>query len=207
MNVLVYDAPASVAHLVRALLRSLGHRVSLAADADDAALKLRTALFDAVVFGPAGAPETLARFLEQEMPGVPVVLAGVPVAVPAAGQVAAVLPAPLSPLKLADTFRRLERLRQERVRKLPVELEAGEGLTIACRLAELSPETLVLAGESDEFHRHFEGAPRHVRARVAGRLLAGDVRTVETDPARRLRRVAVQVDPGGMREVLSELLR
>lgn len=207
MNVLVYDAPASVAHLVRALLRSLGHRVSLAADAEDATLKLRTALFDAVVLGPAGAPEALAALLEGELSGTPVVLAGVPVAVPPAGQVAAVLPAPLSPLRLAETFRRLERAREERVRKLPVELEAGEGLTIACRLAALSAETMVLAGESDEFHRYFEGSPRHVRARVAGRPLAGDVQAVETDAARRLRRVAVRVPPEGAREVLSGLLR
>lgn len=206
MNVLVYDVPCAVARLVRAILRSLGHRVSLAPDGPEAATKLRTSLFDAVVLGPAGAPESLARLLENEFSAIPVVLAGVPFAVPPAGQVAAVLPAPLSPVQLVGTFRRLQRAREERLRKLSVELECGDGLAIACRLAEFSPETLVLAGESDEFHRYLESSPGHLQARVAGRRLAGDVLAVEADPVRRTHRVAVRVSPEGVREVLLGLL-
>ncbi|MFN3486751.1 MAG: hypothetical protein ACK44W_14890, partial [Planctomycetota bacterium] len=71
MNVLVYDVAGAVARLVRAILRSLGHRVSLAADEQDAATKLCTSLFDAVVLGPAGAPENLARLLENELSAIP----------------------------------------------------------------------------------------------------------------------------------------
>jgi hypothetical protein len=58
--------------------------------------KLSTSIFDALVIGPAGAPRELADHLEEQYPNLPVILAGMDVAVPAAGQVAGIFPAPLS---------------------------------------------------------------------------------------------------------------
>jgi hypothetical protein len=206
MNVLVYEAPSAVAHFVRSVLRARRHRVSISEDAEDAVRKLQTALFDAAVFGPSGAPEALADFIQRELPQMPVVLAGVAAAVPAEGQVAAVLPAPLSAERLLAAFRRLERRRALRLSGLPVQL-AGEGVAIACRLADLTAESLVLAGESDEFHRYFGAGPRRVDAWVDGTAVSGDVASVDTDPVRRERRVGVRLEAAGARDLLVKLLR
>jgi len=206
MNVLVFDAPASVVHFVRSVLRARGHRVSTSEDPEDAARKLDTALFDAAVFGPSGAPESLADLVQREFPQLPVVLAGVSVAVPVQGQVAGVLPAPLSADRLLAAFRRLERDREGRIASLPVRI-AAEGVDIACRLADLTPETMVLAGESDEFHRHFVTGPSRVRAHVAGTAVAGDVASVDKDTLRRECRVDVRLEKHSARQLLVKLLK
>jgi hypothetical protein len=206
MNVLVHDIPSTVAFFVRSVLRSHGHRVALSEGAEDAAFKLDTAIFDAVVFGPQGPSRQLADFVQRQFPQMPVVLAGVPVEVEPAGQVAAVLPAPLSARRLEIAFRRLQRRREDLLRSLPVEV-AAEGLAIACGLADLTPDTLVLAGDSDEFHRYFGAGPARVRAVVGGSPLEGPVAANETDPTRRRRRVDVRLEEGSAREVLKKLLR
>ncbi len=206
MNVLVHDIPSTVGFFVKSVLRSQGHRAAASESPEDAARKLDTALFDALVFGPAGLSRDLADFIQREFPRMPVVLAGVPVAVEASGQVAEVLPAPLSACRLAGAFRRLARRREERLRELPAEI-AAEGLAIACRLADLTSETLVLAGESDEFHRYFGASPVRVRALVGGSSLEGPVSANETDLARRRRRVGVRLEAGSARDVLLKLLK
>jgi hypothetical protein len=207
MNVLVFDASASVAHLATSVLRGLGHRAAAAQDADDARRKLDTALFDSLVFGPGGAPDELVLFLESEFPRMPVVLAGMPAAAEPAGQVVEVLPAPLETRRLAAAFRRLERRRRDRVSSLPAQLASDAGLSIVCRLAEMTPDTMVLCGESDEFHRYFEASPARAQALVAGLLLAGDVASNETDVARVTRRVSLRLPEGAARPVLAGLLK
>ncbi len=206
MNVLIYDAPVTLAHFVKSALLSQGHRAAISSDPEDAALKLSTSLFDAMVFGPGAAPRELADFVQGEFPNLPIVLAGVPVAIPACGQVAAVLPAPLSAHRLLMAFRRLRQERQERIERLPVQL-AAEGLAIACRLADITPESMILAGESDAFHRHFETHPTHVQALVAGRSLGGEVAQIRRDLPRQMSRVDVRLSEGGAREVLAALVR
>lgn len=206
MNVLIFDAPVRVGHLARSLLRSLGHRVSLSDDPDDAKAKLNTSLFDAVAIGPAGAPEELAEFLETEFPRLPVVLAGAPVEVPPQGPVVAVLREPLSPRRLASAFRRIEADRRRRLADLPVTL-AAEGLSIACRLAELTPESMVLAGDSDAFRAYFGASPRRVQALVSDTRVEGDVLASDARAFRRVSRVDVRVDGPGARTVLTHLLR
>ena len=206
MNVLVFDAPVSVAHVVKSLLLSRGHRAAVCSDPEEAARMLSTALFDALVIGPAGAPEAFAEFVQDELPQLPIVLAGVPVDVPPAGQIAAVLPAPLSARRLLAAFARLERERAERFRRLPVAI-AADGLAIACRLADLTPETMLLCGESDEFHRYFQASPGRVEALVAGTPLAGEVTRTEVESPLRLRRVALRLEGERAREVLASLLK
>lgn len=206
MNILVFDAPSAVGHLVRSLLRSLGHRVALSRDAGEAEAKLNTALFDAAVLGPGGAPPELAELLEREFPKLPLVLAGVPVEIPAGGPIAAVLLEPLSARRLGRTFHRLERDRRERIARLPVTV-AADGASIACRLADLTPEVMVLAGESDEFQRYFDGNPRRVDALVSGAPLRGEVLATDRGEFRRVSRVDVRVEGPAARVVLAQLLR
>ncbi len=206
MNVLVYDSPVSISRLVRSLLRSQGHRVSISSEPVESVEKLSTTLFDAMVIGPAGAPIELAEFLEQEYPNLPVILAGVEVAVPAAGQVAAVIPAPLSARRLLAAFAKLDRKRREQIGSLPVRL-AAEGLSISCRLADLTMETMALAGESDEFQNYFGASPRRVEALVSGILLGGDVTSIDTDLPRHVRQVDVRLDGSQAREILASLLK
>jgi len=206
MNVLVYDSPVSIARLVRSVLRAHGHRVSISDEPSDAMEKLATTLFDALVIGPTGAPQDLAERLEREFPGLPLILAGVEVAVPAAGQVAAVFPAPLSPRRLIAAFARLDQERLRQIRSLPVRL-AVEGLSISCTLADLTPETMVLAGESDEFQKYFGSSPRRVEALVSGVLLAGEVASIDSDLPRHVRKVDVRLEGSQAREILASLLK
>ena len=206
MNVLVYDSPITIAHFIKSLLLPLSHRVAFATDATEAALKLDTMLFDALVIGPAGAPQELADRVQREYPQLPVVLAGVAHSAEPAGQVAAVLPAPLSAQKVLSTFVRLDRDRGGRIRQLPVEV-AVEGVSIACRLADLTAETMQIAGESDEFHRYFGSSPRRVQALVAGTPLVGDVTWSENNVPHRLRRVGLKLEGSGARDVLVKLLK
>jgi hypothetical protein len=206
MNVLVYDSPPSVASLVRSTLRSQGHRVSISSEPSDAELKLRRQVFDAVVIGPAGAPEALAGFLESELPNLPVILAGAEVAVPSAGQVVAVLAAPLSPKRLLSTFARLERVRLEQIHALPVEL-AIDGLRVSCRLADLTPETMVLSGESDAFQNYFGGSPLFVEAVISGIPLEGSVSLVDSDTPGHVRRVGIRLQGEVARPILTNLLK
>ena len=207
MNVLIFDAPVCVAHVVKSLLLARGHRAALAADADEATRMLTTSLFDALVIGPCGAPEAFADFVQTEFPSLPIVLAGVPVAVPPVGQIAAVLPAPLSARKLVCAVVRLERERQDRVARLPVQL-ATDGVGIACRLAELTTDTMLLCGESDEFHRYFDETPRpRLEAVVAGTPLCGEVTASEIEGPQRLRRIAVKLEGDRARDVLVQLLK
>ena len=206
MNVLVFDAPVAIAHVAKSLLLSRGHRAAISSDAEEAARMLSTTLFDALVIGPGGAPEAFAEFIQEEVPQLPILLAGVPVDVPPAGQIAAVLPAPLSARRFLGAFARLERERAERLRRLPVAI-AADGLAIACRLADLTPETMLLCGESDEFHRYFQASPARVEALVAGTPLAGEVTKTEVEAPLRLRRVALRLEGEAAREVLSALLK
>lgn len=206
MNVLVYDSPVSIARFVRSVLRAQGHHVSISEEPSGALEKLATTLFDALVIGPTGAPRELAEFLEREFPGLPVILAGVEVAVPATGQVAAVFPAPLSPRSLIAAFARLDRQRREQIRSLPVRL-AAEGLSISCTLAALTPETMVLSGESDEFQKYFGSSPSRVEALVSGVPLGGEVASIDTDLSRRVRKVDVRLEGGQARQILASLLK
>jgi len=206
MNVLVYDSPILIARLVRSLLRSQAHRVSISSEPLGAVEKLETTLFDALVIGPAGAPRELADYLEEEYPNLPVILAGVEVAIPASGQVAAVFPAPLSARRLLAAFAKLDRERRDQIRSLPVQV-AAEGLSIGCRLADLTVETMALSGESDEFQKYFGSSPRHVEALVSGVLLGGEVISIESDLPRHVRQVDVRLDGSRARELLASLLK
>ena len=206
MNVLVYDSPVSIARFARSLLRAQGHRVSISSEPIDALDKLSTSLFDSMVIGPGGAPRELAEYLERELPNLPVVLAGVEVAVPAAGQVAAVLPAPLSARALVAGFARLERQRLQQIRALPVQL-AAEGLAISCRLAELTPDTMALCGESDEFQSYFGSSPARVQALISGVPLEGEVTSIDSDLPRHVRQVDVKLNGSEAREILASLLK
>jgi len=206
MNVLVYDSPASVARFVRSMLRGQGHRVSISEEHSDATGKLATTLFDALVIGPGGAPRELADYLESQFAHLPVVLAGVEVEVPATGQVAAVFPAPLSARRLVAAFARLDQHRREQIRSLPVQI-AVEGMAVSCRLADLTPETMVLAGESDEFQNYFGSSPRRVEALVSGVPLGGEVASIQNDLPRHVRQVDIRLEGTQARELLASLLK
>jgi hypothetical protein len=208
MNVLIYDAPMSVCHLVKSLLLTQKHRAAISTEPEDAILKLETGLFDILVFGPAGAPAEMAEHIEREFPNLPVVLAGVPVQVPCAGQVAAVIPSPLSAQRLVNAFIRIDRWRLQRLRQLPCQLAGEDGVAVLCRLADLSADSFVVAGEADDFLRHFGSSmPRRIEARVADTILSGEVTREETDSVQRLRRVAVKLDGDRAREILVKLLK
>ncbi|MBV8882338.1 MAG: hypothetical protein JO332_20445, partial [Planctomycetaceae bacterium] len=190
MNVLIYDAPMSVCHLVKSLLLTQRHRAAISSEPEDAILKLETGLFDILVFGPSGAPAEMAEHVEREFPNLPVVLAGVPVQVPCAGQVAAVIPSPISAQRLVNAFIRIDRWRQSRLRQLPCQVAAQEGVSVLCRLADLSADAFTISGEADEFLRHFGSSmPRRIEALVGGTMLSGEVTREETDNTTRLRRV------------------
>ncbi len=208
MNVLIYDAPKSVCHLVKSLLLTQRHRAAISVEPEDAILKLETGLFDILVFGPAGAPAEMAEHIEREFPNLPIVLAGVPVQVPCMGQIAAVIPSPISAQRLINAFIRIDRWRLQRLRQLPCQLAGGDGVSVLCRLADLSSDSLVVAGEADEFLRHFGSSmPRRIEARVGDTLLAGEVTREETDSVQRLRRVAVRLEGDRAREILIRLLK
>jgi hypothetical protein len=208
MNVLIYDAPMSVCHLVKSLLLTQKHRAAISTEPEDAILKLETGLFDILVFGPSGAPAEMAEHIEREFPNLPVVLAGVPVQVPCAGQVAAVIPSPISAQRLVNAFIRIDRWRQNRLRQLPCQLAGQDGVSVLCRLADLSADSLTVAGEADDFLRHFGSTmPRRIEARVGDTMLVGEVTREETDNVTRLRRVAVKLDGDRAREVLVKLLK
>ncbi|HZE96145.1 MAG TPA: hypothetical protein VE981_03890 [Planctomycetota bacterium] len=208
MNVLIFDAPRSVCHLVKSLLLTQRHRAAISTEPEDAILKLETGLFDILVFGPSGAPAEMAEHVEREFPNLPVVLAGVPFQVPCAGQVAAVIPSPLSSQRLINAFIRIDRWRHNRMRQLPCQLAGQDGVSVLCRLADLSLDSLVVAGEADEFLRHFGSSmPRRIDARVGDTLLSGEVTREETDSVARLRRVAVKIEGDGARSILMGLLK
>jgi len=208
MNVLIYDAPMSVCHLVKSLLLTQKHRAAISTEPEDAILKLETGLFDILVFGPTGAPIDMAEHIEREYPNLPVVLAGVPVQVPCAGQVAAVIPSPISAQRLVNAFIRIDRWRHQRLGQLPCQLAGQDGIPLLCRLADLSVDSFVVAGEADEFLRHFGSTmPRRIEARVGDTMLAGEVTREETDNVQRLRRVAVRIEGDRAREVLVKLLK
>ncbi len=198
----------SVCHLVKSLLLTQKHRAAISTETEDAILKLETGLFDILVFGPGGAPAEMAEHVEREFPNLPVVLAGVPVQVPCAGQVAAVIPSPLSAQRLVNAFIRIDRWRHQRLRQLPCQIAGQDGVTVLCSLADLSADSLVVAGEADEFLRHFGSSmPRRVEARVGDTILSGEVTREETDPVQRLRRVAVKLDGDRARDILVKLLK
>jgi len=208
MNVLIYDAPRTVCHLVKSLLLTQRHRAAISVEPEDAILKLETGLFDILVFGPGGAPAEMAEHVETEYPNLPVVLAGVPVQVPCAGQVAAVIPSPISAQRLINAFIRIDRWRQQRLRQLPCQLAGQDGVSVLCRLADLSMDSLVVAGEADEFTRHFGSAmPRRIEALIGTTLLSGEVTRDENDSVTRLRRVAVKIEGDGARGILMGLLK
>ena len=207
MNVLMFETPpVAVARLVRSILRVDGFRVSISHDVEESIRKLDTSLFDALCLGPAGAPKPLLDHVQEKFPHLPVVLAGTTSDLKPQGQITAVLPAPLSSRTLTVAFRSIRRRRNERIEGLPVEV-LSDNVSIVCRLAGLTPETMVLAGESDEFHRYFGGAGMKVRARVWGTDVGGKVARTEIDPARRMRRVDVNLEGSGARDVLVKLVK
>jgi len=108
MNILVYDDPRTLGHLVRSALAGRRHRASIAITVDEARLKLETGLFDALVIGPCGASRELADLLESDWPELPLVLAGVEREVPCAGPIAAVLTRPIHLEALRRAVRALE---------------------------------------------------------------------------------------------------
>jgi hypothetical protein len=208
MNVLIYDAPKTVCHLVKSLLLTQRHRAAISTEPEDAILKLETGLFDILVFGPGGAPADMAEHIETNFPSLPVVLAGVPVQVPCIGQVAAVIPSPISAQRLVNAFIRIDRWRQQRLRELPCKLAGQDGVAVLCRLADLSSDQIVIAGEADEFTRHFGSSmPRRIEAMIGDRLLAGEVTRDESDGVQRLRRVAVKLEGDCARDLLISLLK
>jgi hypothetical protein len=77
VNVLIYDEHRSLCDLLRGALIGAGHRASISSDAPEAIRKLDTALFDAVLVGRGGAPRKLAEYLDNEMPHMPILLAGI----------------------------------------------------------------------------------------------------------------------------------
>lgn len=203
MNILIYDTPPGIGHFAGSVLRRRGNRVAVTNDPQEAQREIDTALFDALTLGPAGAPRSLADFIEREFPGIPVILAGVPAECPPSGQLAAVLPAPLSAERLVATLRRLEHRQRERLARLPVSL-LEEDLSVSCRLAGFDGDTLVLSGESDEFGRHFGAGPRRVRLSVLGLPLDGEAAPAGREPGPG-RRLNVRLDPGPARELLTRL--
>ena len=208
MNILIYDAPKTVCHLVKSLLLTQKHRAAISTEPEDAILKLETGIFDILVFGPAGAPAEMAEHIEREFPNLPVVLAGVPQVVPCLGQVAAVLPAPISAQRLVNAFIRIDRWRQNRLRQLPCQVANGDGAAVLCRLADLTPESIVIAGESEEFLRHFgSDMPRRLETRVGDTVLSGEVTRDETDTVQRQRRVALKIEGTTARGILLQMLR
>ena len=95
-----------------------------------------------------------------------------------------------------------------RLRQIPCQLAGQDGVSVLCRLADLSAESFVVAGEQDDFLRHFGSSmPRRIEARVGDTLLAGEVTREEIDTVQRLRRVAVKIDGDRAREVLVKLLK
>jgi hypothetical protein len=84
---------------------------------------------------------------------------------------------------------------------------ATEGLSIGCRLADLTVETMALSGESDEFQKYFESLPRRVEALVSGVLLGGEVTSIKSDLPRHVHQVDVRLDGSRARELLASLLR
>lgn len=208
MNVLIFDAPKSVCHLVKSLLLTQRHRAAISGDPVDAILKLETGIFDILIFGPEGAPPELADHVEREFPGLPVVLAGVPQTVPCIGQIAAVLPSPISAQRLINAFIRIDRWRAKRLGEIPCQIAGQDGVSIACRLADLSPESVVIAGESDDFLRHFgPSMPRRIDTRIGSTLLSGDVLRDENDAVRRVRKVSIRTTEDTVRPLLLQLLK
>lgn len=165
MNLLVYDEPATVRHLIRATAASRGHRVSLSAGVDEARLKLDTGLFDAVVLGAGGAPRALAEHLEAEHPATPLILAGVAHAIECIEPIAAVLPRPLRLSAFHAALRSLEaRIARERgaLHELPVDLVLGER-RLACRVIRRASGRLLLERAGGE---PMEGLPAGAGARL-----------------------------------------
>lgn len=160
MNLLVYDDPPTVGHLVRAAVAARGHRVSISRDLDEAILKLDTGLFDAVVLGAGGAPRALAEHLEAEHPAMPLILAGVAHEIECIEPIAAVLPRPLRISALNAALRSIGmRLARERVlnQELHVDLVMGER-RLACRVLRRAAGRLLLERAGGE---PLEGLPDH----------------------------------------------
>ena len=205
MNLLVFDAPPTAASLIKSILIAQRYLVTVSIELDDAIRKISTALIDGLIIGPSGVPGELADFLARECPGMPVILAGTTGKTDPAVSLETVLAAPLSARRLISAVRRMEANRRSRIERLPAEV-AEENLSIACRLADLTADTLVLCGESDEF-RHWAGAsPARVQALVAGTLLQGDVTSTETTRFQRVPRVGVRLREGAARPLLARLL-
>ena len=146
MNILVFDDRNAITHVVRAALAGGRHRVSISTTAEDARLKVDTALFDALVIGPGGAPRELADHVEKEWPALPLVLAGVSGDVPVADPIVAVLKAPLRIEALIGAVRKLESREAAGRRKIydmPLDVIAGER-RLRCRVVLAGKETLLL---------------------------------------------------------------
>ncbi len=205
MNLLVYDDPPTIGHLLRAALAGGRHRASSSASVGDAKLKLDTGLFDAVILGASGAPREVAEHLEHEHPALPIVLAGVAREIPCVDPIAACLVRPIRIGALHASLRLLER-RLEAARAahhdVPVDLVLGER-RLACRVVRRSAGRLLLEavagcpleglpdGIEAGLQRAVEGAAEPIRA--SGRVLFHEGR----------RLVAVGVDDEALAASLS----
>ena len=116
-----------------------------------------------------------------------------------------VLDAPLSARRLISAVRRMEANRRSRIEKMPAEV-AEENLSIACRLADLTANTLVLCGESDEFRRWVGTSPARVQALIAGTPLQGDVTSTGTSRFQHTPQVGIRLRDGAARPLLAQLL-
>jgi len=200
INVLVYDESRLLGTLVRSVLRASGQRASVSSEPTDAVLKLDTALFDAVIVDPAGAPRVLADYLDEEMSHLPILLVGCGRGTPAVDRIQAVLPSPLDLRALVSAVRKLD-VDPERIPSgLHASIRHEEG-EIRCLAQRISRAGMVVehGAAADEFHSFF--------ARVGGRPLRaafeeaasveflGSVKYVERSPSQRVCSAGIAFEP------------
>ena len=206
MNLLVFDEPPMAANLIKSILIGQRIPVTVSTELEDALRKISTALIDGLIIGPSGVPEGLADFIANECPGMPVILAGTANKENSSKiPLESVLDAPLSARRLISAVRRMEANRRARLERIPAEV-AEDSLSIACRLADLTPNSLILCGESDEFRRWVGSSPARVQALIAGTPLQGDVISTETSRFQQIPRVGVRLRDGAARPLLAHLL-
>jgi len=204
MNFLIYDEQDSLSVLVRSVISGAGHAASLSTDTSDALLKLRTALFDAVVIGPGGAPAKLARHLDEEMPHLPILLLGVDGEIPQMDRIHAALPSPVNLGALAAAARRLENASGMTAPSgMPVSI-SFDGLQVLCEAERVTRGGMIVRhqGLTEDFHSFFRSAGGQRltatfsdNADGAGPIaFHGSVKYVERGPGNRVRVAGIVFD-------------
>ena len=196
MNFLIYDEPRALSELVRSVIVSSGHRVSISSEPRDAILRLDTGLFDAVVVGPGGTHREVADYLNEEMLHLPVILLGRDEATPGMDRIHAVLASPLNLGAFVAAVRRIESVEESGVSGVPVSIRFEDG-TLGCTADRVTRRGMILepSGSREEFHGFF--APAHGREFTAvfgeerDNVFSGRVKYVERGPALRVRLVGV----------------